>query len=306
MSILLEVKDLHKTFHADHGSVKAVDGVSFTLKKGETLGIVGESGCGKTTLGRTVLGLIQADGGEILWKGQNITGRKKFPGREKMQIIFQDPYNSADPGYTVEKIILEACRDKKKVDELMARVGLTPAEKYRYPHELSGGQLQRAGIARALAMNPEFIVCDEPVSALDVSYQSKIISLLEELQEEQGLAYLFISHDLAVVRHIADRIAIMYRGKIVETAPARTIAEHPLHPYTRFLLSAVPGPFDSHPDIPVKTEEAVNPAGCVFAYRCPFAEKDCYTEDIPLKKKDTDHLCACIYSGYIDKYMSRI
>lgn len=291
--ILLEVKDLHKYFYSGKKVTKAVDGVSFVLHKGETLGIVGESGCGKTTLGRTIAGLIKEDSGEILFHNEKITG-KKNPYRKKMQIIFQDPYNSVDPNYTVEKIIKEACKDKDKVDELLNKVGLTKDEKYKYPHELSGGQLQRAGIARALAMDPEFIVCDEPVSALDVSYQSKIITLLEDLQSSDQIAYLFISHDLAVVRHIADRIAIMYRGKIVEIGDSKTIVEQPLHPYTKFLLNAVPRPFESKEEFPIVTGNTPNETGCVFAYRCPFAKEECYKKEIHLEEKSADHYCACV------------
>ncbi len=291
---LLEVKNLTKSYKTGKTRLTAVNNVSFTLARGETLGVVGESGCGKTTLGRTVLGLLKADSGQVVFCGEDVTNKKRHSHRSDMQIIFQDPYNSVDPYYTVEKIILEAVQDKNRVDELLDKVGLSKDEKYKYPHELSGGQLQRAGIARAIGMHPKFMVCDEPVSALDVSYQSKIITLLEDLQQEEGIAYLFISHDLAVVRHIADRIAIMYRGKIVELADTDTIIDHPVHPYTHFLLSAVPAPFSEQEEYPVISGRQPNEKGCVFAYRCPFADDLCFHTEVPLQERSKNHFAACL------------
>ncbi len=282
--IRLEVKELRKSFVSSKKTVKAVDGVSFRIEKGKTLGVVGESGCGKTTLGRLIAGLLKPDSGEIIGpQNENKTAR---------QIIFQDPYNSVDPYWTVEKIIAEAGISKKEVPEYLALVGLGEEEKNRYPHELSGGQLQRIGIARALASRADFLVCDEPVSALDVSYQSKIISLLEDLQAEKNMTYFFISHDLAVVRHIADDILIMYRGKIVEMAKTEEIIANGLHPYTRFLLSAVPTPFEKKEALIVR-EEKENSEGCVFAHRCPFATEKCMKQEPELKEIKKGRFLAC-------------
>ena len=236
---LIEVRDLTKTFHSDEGTTRAIDRISFDLYKGETLGVAGESGCGKTTLGRCLVSLESHDSGTITSRAGG------------SQIIFQDPYNSVDPYWTIERIVAEGLKDRKDAITLLEKVGLSRNEKDSYPHELSGGQLQRVGIARALSTNPDFIVCDEPVSALDVSYQSKIISLLEDLQEEEGLTYLFISHDLAVVRHIADRIMIMYKGQIMEIGETGEIIKNPVHPYTEFLLSAVPSPFEKKEDFDI-------------------------------------------------------
>ena len=421
--VLLKVDHLCQYF----GFNKAVDDVSFDIKRGEVFGLVGESGCGKTTTGRSIIKLYNITSGSVYFKGKRIGAgtrsyrdaisaarseaakkikvlraemnpsdarkleirkeiakineelgaivdknralihdakidgkavdkeysasllksleeeyaekfaeakgdedklqvlKREFKNRcrvakkskliTQIQMIFQDPIASLDPRMTVREIIAEGLiingvTDKEyineKVYEILETVGLVREHADRYPHEFSGGQRQRIGIARAVIMQPEMIIADEPISALDVSIQAQVINLLNDLRERLGLTIMFIAHDLSVVKYFSDRIGVMYFGKMVELADSEELFKNPLHPYTRFLLSAVPGPFDRHPDIPVKTEEAVNPAGCVFAYRCPFAEKDCYTEDIPLKKKDTDHLCACIYSGYIDKYMSRI
>ena len=259
--ILLEVKNLKQYFPVRAGlmktiPLKAVDDVSFTIGRGETLGLVGESGCGKTTVGRTILRLYEPTGGEVIFDGEPVTAKNITHMRKQMQMVFQDPYSSLDPRMTVEDIIGEPLdvhklysnrkERREKILELMATVGLNAEHATRYAHEFSGGQRQRIGIARALAVNPKFIVCDEPVSALDVSIQAQVINMFEELQEKLGVAYLFIAHDLLVVRHISKRIAVMYLGKIVEVADADELNENPQHPYTQSLLSAVPIP---DPDI---------------------------------------------------------
>ena len=277
---LIEVRDLTKTFHSDKGTTKAIDRITFDLYKGETLGVAGESGCGKTTLGRCLVGLESHDSGTITSRAGG------------SQIIFQDPYNSVDPYWTIERIVAEGLKDRKEAITLLEKVGLSRNEKDSYPHELSGGQLQRVGIARALSTNPDFIVCDEPVSALDVSYQSKIISLLEDLQEEEGLTYLFISHDLAVVRHIADRIIIMYGGQIMEIGNTDEIINSPLHPYTKFLLSAVPAPFEKKKEFQVLDDDTVS-QGCPFAPRCPFRTERCFRESCERQDKGKGHLVYC-------------
>ncbi len=277
---LIEVRDLTKTFHSDKGTTRAIDRISFDLYKGETLGVAGESGCGKTTLGRCLVGLESHDSGTITSRAGG------------SQIIFQDPYNSVDPYWTIERIVAEGLKNRKDAITLLEKVGLSRNEKDSYPHELSGGQLQRVGIARALSTNPDFIVCDEPVSALDVSYQSKIISLLEDLQEEEGLTYLFISHDLAVVRHIADRIMIMYGGQIMEIGNTDEIINSPLHPYTKFLLSAVPAPFEKKKEFQVLDDDTVS-QGCPFSPRCPFRTEKCFRERCERQDKGNGHLVYC-------------
>ena len=284
--VLLKVRNLSKTFRSDKGILKALDDVSFDVCKGETLGVVGESGCGKTTLGRCVVGLLKPDQGTIVFSDAS----------KHKQIIFQDPYNSVDPYWTVEKIVSETCNDRKKAVELLEEVGLTEDEKDSFPHELSGGQLQRVGIARALGGDPDFIVCDEPVSALDVSYQSKIISLLEDLQRENDLTYLFISHDLAVVRHIADRIMIMYKGQIMEIGETSQVINKPAHPYTRFLLSAVPAPFSEREQFDIRDDDVVS-RGCPFAPRCPFRKDVCLKNRRILTEIDEGHMAACYNIG---------
>jgi oligopeptide/dipeptide ABC transporter ATP-binding protein len=318
---ILEVRNLVKHFPIGGGLfggeaavIKAVDGVSFSIRRGETLGLVGESGCGKTTTGRCILQLERPTSGEIIFEGRDLatlTGGELRKVRRRLQVIFQDPYSSLNPRMTVGQIIAEplAVHDivpdraarAARVRELLGHAGLLPAMAHRYPHELSGGQRQRVGIARALAMEPALIVCDEPVSALDVSIQAQIINLLEELQAEFGLTYLFVAHDLSVVRHISDRVAVMYLGKIAEITDRKTLYESPLHPYTRALLSAVPIP---DPAVEAGRERIVlggevpsplnPPSGCVFHPRCPIAVDDC-RRDVPLLREiRADHRVACI------------
>ena len=317
--VLLEVRDLVKHFPVSSGlrkptlSVKAVDGVSFTLRRGETLGLVGESGCGKTTTGRCVLLLERPTSGQILFEGSDLTTlpeKKLRAMRRRMQVIFQDPYSSLNPRMTVGQILAEPIKvhgliaERKaraaRVQELLGQVGLLPQHAGRYPHQLSGGQRQRVGIARALAMEPALIICDEPVSALDVSIQAQIVNLLEDLQKTLGLTYLFIAHDLSVVRHISDRVVVMYLGKIVEVADRRSLYEEPLHPYTRALLSAVPIP---DPKLEARRERTVlrgevpsalkPPSGCVFHPRCPIAVDRCSAEIPPLREIKPGHWAAC-------------
>jgi len=299
-------------FQRHIGDVKAVDDVSFEIFKGETLGLVGESGCGKTTLGRTVLRLYPPTGGKIFLDGVDIAGLKPRglqQMRKRMQMIFQDPYASLDPRMTVESIIGEPFRvhgglsghDKRdRIMELMELVELNPAFMNRYPHEFSGGQRQRIGVARALALNPDLIVCDEPISALDVSIQAQVVNLLEELQERLGLTYLFIAHDLSMVRHISDRVAVMYLGKIVELTDRDSLYLNPLHPYTKALLSAVPIP---DPFLEEKREQIIlegdlpspanPPLGCNFNTRCPSAIGICFQVDPDLLDVDREHRVAC-------------
>ena len=313
---LLEVKDLKVHFPLrlpDSGRrvwIKAVDGVSFGLAPGETLGLVGESGCGKTTLGRALVSLIQPTSGKILFKDEDLAGlrgERLRRHRRKLQMIFQDPYGSLDPRMTVSDSIGEALdihrlaenreQRQRKLDELLKAVGLDPSFGRRYPHELSGGQRQRVGIARALAVEPELIVCDEPVSALDVSVQAQIINLLQELQQQRGLAYLFIAHDLAVVEHISRRVMVMYLGKIVEIAEAKALVKEPRHPYTQALISAVPETTTEprkrtvlQGDVPSPIQP---PSGCPFHERCPIAEPRCSTEVPLLRELAPGHHAAC-------------
>ena len=313
---LVEVKNLKEYFNITTGMftskpLKAVDDVSFAIRKGETLGLVGESGCGKTTVGRTLLHLYKPTAGEIWFDGKKIETKKDIlEYRQKSAMVFQDPYSSLNPRMTVSDIIAEPLdvhkmyQNKKerqeRILELMAKVGLNSEHANRYAHEFSGGQRQRIGIARALSMNPEFVVCDEPVSALDVSIQAQVINMFDELQEQMGLTYLFIAHDLLVVRHISDRIAVMYLGKMVELADAREIYDHPLHPYTRSLMSAVPLPDPKKArenqcivltgDIPSPLNA---PSGCPFRTRCPYATDAC-AEALPeFKEVSAGHFVAC-------------
>ena len=313
--ILLEVKNLKKYYPVRTGFIKktelkAVDDVSFFIRKGETLGIVGESGCGKTTLGRTVLRLEEPTSGDIIYEGESIIGKNMKEYRKKMQIVFQDPYASLDPRKTVSDIIGEAmdiqklCKTKEerrdKILELMKLVGLNAEFYNRFPHEFSGGQRQRIGIARALAVNPGFIICDEPVSALDVSIQAQIINMLEELQETRKLTYLFIAHDLAIVKHISTRIGVMYLGHMVELAESAELYRNPIHPFTEMLLSAIP---IADPDLSaarkrIKLEGEVPsplnpPSGCPFRTRCPKAGKACAESMPALREITPGHFAAC-------------
>lgn len=317
--VLVEVKDLKKYFPIRKGffnkkksNVKAVDGVSFFIRKGETLGLVGESGCGKTTVGRTIIKLYEPTSGKIIYDGKDISSlssKEMIPYRRKMQMIFQDPYASLDPRMTVGDIIGESIdihklmsenQKQEKIRYLLKRVGLNGEHVCRYPHEFSGGQRQRIGIARALAVQPEFIICDEPISALDVSIQAQIVNMLEDLQGELELTYLFIAHDLSMVKHISNRIGVMYLGKIVELAKSNELYNNPMHPYTQALLSAVP--------IPDPKKAATNkrimlegeipspidpPPGCRFKGRCRYAKPICSKEEPKLKDLGNEHFVAC-------------
>jgi oligopeptide/dipeptide ABC transporter ATP-binding protein len=329
--VLLEVEDLKKHFpmhtqgiiHRPTDPVKAVDGISFTVRKGETLGIVGESGCGKSTAGRTLLQLLPPTGGRIRYKGKDITGAKGHELRmlrTEMQMVFQDPYGSLNPRQTIGAIIAAPFHiqgitpeggTKAEVQRIMERVGLNPEHYNRYPHEFSGGQRQRIGIARAVALRPKLIVCDEPVSALDVSIQAQVVNLLEDLQNEFDLTYVFVAHDLAVIRHISDRVAVMYLGKIMEMADRDELYSNPLHPYSQALLSAVPIP---DPRKENKRERILltgdlpspinPPSGCVFHTRCPRyrtelseADKQRCTTEIPVLQMEGTHEVACHFAG---------
>jgi oligopeptide/dipeptide ABC transporter ATP-binding protein len=301
------------------GHVKAVHDVSFRIGRGETFGLVGESGCGKTTVGRSILRLIEPTDGRVLFDRIDVVGLRRDELRRlrrRMQIIFQDPYSSLNPRYTVSEIVGEAMRlhgvaasrseAKKRVGDLLERVGLSRNYINRYPHEFSGGQRQRIGIARALAVNPEFIVCDEAVSALDVSIQAQILNLLNDLQRELNLSYLFIAHDLAVVRHISDRIGVMYLGEIVEEAETEDLYRHPMHPYTRALLSAIPVPVPKrvrkHIPLAGDVPSPINPpSGCHFRTRCPLATEVCAGERPPLVEIRPRHWSACYHMDRIDE-----
>lgn len=309
----IEVKNLKKYFQVGrHATLKAVDDVSFSIKKGETLGLVGESGCGKTTCGRTIMGLYEATSGQVLYDGvdlHSMKGEERRKFARKAQIIFQDPYASLDPRMTVGQIISEGMEihnigtkeeRQKKVYELLEMVGLNREHASRFPHEFSGGQRQRIGIARALAIEPEFIVCDEPISALDVSIQAQVVNLLIKLQHELGLTYLFIAHDLSMVKHISDRVGVMYLGHLVELAPSAELYENPLHPYTQALMSAIPLPDPNvskakkriilEGDVP----SPINPKpGCRFASRCKYAKKECSEVSPELKEIKPGHFAAC-------------
>jgi oligopeptide transport system ATP-binding protein len=313
---LVEVKHLKEYFPVNTGffkttPLKAVDDVSFSIMRGETLGLVGESGCGKTTVGRTILHLYKPTEGEVIYDGKPIRTKEDLSEyRKKTTMVFQDPYSSLNPRMTVSDIIAEPldvhkmCANEKereeRVLELMNRVGLNSEHASRYAHEFSGGQRQRIGIARALAVDPQFIVCDEPVSALDVSIQAQVINMFDELQDELGLTYLFIAHDLLVVRHISDRIAVMYLGKMVELADAAEIYDHPLHPYSKSLLSAVPIPDPkiarANKRIPLEGDipSPLNaPSGCPFRTRCRYAEAGCAESMPEFKEVSPGHFCAC-------------
>ena len=310
---ILEVENLVKYFKSPRGTVHAVDGVSFTIEKGKTLGIVGESGCGKSTTGRSILRLIEPTGGTVRFEGKDIlqySPSQMRRMRKDMQIIFQDPYSSLNPRMTVSQIIMEPIirnkliRDKKKreerVLELMKTVGLAERLYNAYPHELDGGRRQRVGIARALAVEPKFIVCDEPVSALDVSIQAQILNLLKELQEKLGLTYIFITHNLSVVYYFADDIAVMYLGKLVEKAPAQELFAHPVHPYTQALLSAIPEPdIDTQREMIMLKGEITSPINlpdaCRFAKRCNNCCEDCMKKDPELQEISLNHFVSCFH-----------
>ena len=323
-NVLLEAKNVVKYFPIKGGvllkeiaSVKAVDDVSLSIKEGETVGLVGESGCGKTTFGRAILRLEEPTSGDVFFEGQNIlkADKKQMQAlRENMQIIFQDPYSSLNPRKTVSHIIGEPLlvhgmksrkQRQQRVLELLRVVGLRKEHMRRYPHQFSGGQRQRIGVARALALNPKLIVCDEAVSALDVSIQAQVINLLKDLQDEFGLTYLFISHDLSVVEHVSDRVGVMYLGKIVEIASSKMLYKNPLHPYTQALLSAVPIPDPSlqranriilKGDVPSPIDP---PPGCSFHPRCLYARDTCRQSEPPLKEINQDHFAACFFAGQV-------
>jgi peptide/nickel transport system ATP-binding protein len=310
MEPLLEVRHLKKYFYGPAGVNHAVDDISFKIEKGKTMGIVGESGCGKSTLGRTIIRLQDATDGQVILSGKDVTaakGQELKKLRENMQIIFQDPYSSLDPRMTVEETIKEPLilsrryKNKKEIDdattELMHLVGIDERLRLAYPHEMDGGRRQRVGIARALALNPEFVVCDEPVSALDVSIQAQVLNLLMDLQDSRKLTYIFITHNLSVVRHISDDISVMYLGQLVETSPSKELFKHPLHPYTKALLSAIPSTDVHHPNkrILLKGEitSAINPKpGCRFAARCPFATEACQQPQ-KLEEVLPNHFVSC-------------
>ncbi|OQX29085.1 MAG: peptide ABC transporter ATP-binding protein [Spirochaeta sp. LUC14_002_19_P3] len=317
---LLEVKNLKKYFPISRGSLlkptksqlKAVDGVSFSINRGETLGLVGESGCGKSTAGRTIIRLYESTGGQILFEGTNlaeISQKDFFPYRKRIQMIFQDPYASLNPRMTVSEIIGEGISAHKlhrgaakqeRIFELLSQVGLKKEHANRYPHEFSGGQRQRIGIARALAVEPELIICDEPISALDVSIQAQVVNMLEDLQHQIGLTYLFIAHDLSMVKHISNRIGVMYLGMIAETAPSDELYRRPLHPYTKALLSAIPIP---NPRLTRQNKRIVlqgdvpspidPPPGCRFASRCPLVSEKCRQTMPKLTDHGGGHFAAC-------------
>lgn len=308
--ILYDVKNLKRYFPAKRGIVKAVDDVTFQIARGETFSLVGESGCGKTTCGRTLLGIYPRTSGTILYKGKDMSEldrREQKDFKRFNQMIFQDPYSCLDPRMTIGTIIEEgmkvhfdhtAAERENIVRSLLYKVGLTPDFASRFPHELSGGQRQRIGIARALAMEPEFIVCDEPIAALDVSIQAQVINLMIDLQQELGLTYLFISHDLSMVRHISDRIGVMYLGSLVEVCDSGPLYEKPLHPYTKALFSAIPDVGHRRSGTRIKLEGEIPnpmdpPPGCKFSSRCPYAEDICRGQAPSLREIEPGHMAAC-------------
>ena len=309
--VLLQVNNLKKYFKTAKGQLHAVDDITFSLERGKTLGVVGESGCGKSTLGRTILNLLPATSGEVIFDGVHVENADKKQIRrlrQEMQIIFQDPFSSLDPRLSVSEIIMEPLEiyrvyptrqeRQKRVEELMDTVGLARRLSNAYPHELDGGRRQRIGVARALALNPKFIVCDEPVSALDVSIQAQILNLMQDLQEQHGLAYLFITHDLSVVKHISDDILVMYLGKLVEKCQAKELFRNHLHPYTSALLSAIPvpeiGAAKNRVLLQGELSSPINPKpGCRFANRCAYACETCLQEEPALRELAPGHFVAC-------------
>jgi peptide/nickel transport system ATP-binding protein len=320
VGIIVEVKNLKKHFKTPRGMLHAVDGVGFKLEEGKTLGVVGESGCGKSTLGRLIIHLHEITDGSILFEGQDITKpprKELILLRRRMQMIFQDPYSSIDPRMNVSQIIGEPLRIhklysskeefNKKIDEVMDTVGLAKRIRGAYPHELDGGRRQRIGVARALIMNPRFIVCDEPVSALDVSIQAQILNLMQDLQRDRNLTYIFITHDLSVVKHISDNIAVMYLGLFVEFSETKTLFKTPLHPYTKALLSAIPVPsvknkqkriiLKGELSSPIEPEER-----CRFATRCIYAKDRCFHEAPQLREAVSGHYCACHFTEEINNF----
>lgn len=319
MSELLRVEHLKKYFNTKRGTLHAVDDITFSLETGKTLGVVGESGCGKSTLGRTILGLLQATSGKVFYDGKDITSTTKAQAmelRRKMQIIFQDPFSSLNPRMSVWELIADPIKINKlyksneemnrRVAELMDTVGLAQRLMYSYPHELDGGRRQRIGIARALALNPEFIVCDEPVSALDVSIQAQILNLLQDLQDEKSLTYIFVTHDLSVVKHISDDILVMYVGSMVEKSPAKELFKNPLHPYTKGLLSAIPVPSIRRERTRVimqgEISTPIDPKpGCRFANRCPFARDVCTQSQPEFTEVEPEHYVACHFVREINE-----
>lgn len=311
MAPVIEVQNLKKYFPTPRGLLHAVDDVTFTIEKGKTLGVVGESGCGKSTLGRTIIHLHESTSGKVLLEGEpvnNLKGKALRAAREKMQIIFQDPYSSLDPRKTADQTIREPLLvsgkySKKEIEEktieLMDLVGIDERLRKAYPHELDGGRRQRIGIARALALDPKFVVCDEPVSALDVSIQAQVLNLLKKLQQDKGLTYMFVTHDMSVVRHISDDICVMYLGQVVEKCPSKELFKNPLHPYTQALLSAIPSTDIHHPTkrMVLKGEitSPINPKpGCRFAARCPYAKAECMEHDLEFKEVSPGHFVACV------------
>ncbi|MFZ0566078.1 MAG: oligopeptide/dipeptide ABC transporter ATP-binding protein [Chlamydiales bacterium] len=312
--VLVEIRDLSKDFKVGKQTLKAVQPINFKIFKGETFGLVGESGCGKSTIGRTILRLYEPSSGKVIFDGIDLTqlsAQKMKMMRRRMQIIFQDPYASLNPRMTVQDIIGEPLdihrlargREKKKrVEQLLNLVGLNLSHMSRFPHEFSGGQRQRIGIARALAVEPEFIICDEPISALDVSIQAQVINLLKDLQKQMKLTYLCISHDLSMIKYTSDRVAVMYLGKLMELAPSESLYKNPMHPYTQALLSAIriPDPeAEKHKSRIVLKGEVPNPlnppTGCLFSTRCPFATQKCKQEAPPWQEIKPDHFAACHY-----------